>query len=275
MLSVSGRRLAVSRRLPPLLPRPLTPLGLVNSGRVHPPAKTAASITAAAAATTSGARLLSLQLGLLHLPAQFPSHFTHPLHFRHLRARVVLLRPGLLLLLLLPQPVEEVWLEGLGGGGGGRGVLAGHAHVGACAGEEGAGLGAGLVLAAQCEELEDVVGLEEAALLGVLQHAVGQELLEDLPEGIKHMYVQLKRFGKICLLKSSSTSMFVHKYLEDLPEVKHINVHPQSFEDLLEVKHIYVYPPKNLDLPEHIYVQPKTFEELPEVKHIYVHPPKS
>ena len=34
----------------------------------------------------------------------------------------------------------------------------------------------------QREELVDVVGLEEAPLLGVLQDTVGQKLFEDLPE---------------------------------------------------------------------------------------------
>ena len=34
----------------------------------------------------------------------------------------------------------------------------------------------------QGEELVDVVGLEEAPLLRVLQDAVGQKLFEDLPE---------------------------------------------------------------------------------------------
>ena len=50
--------------------------------------------------------------------------------------------------------------------------------------KDGTSLGAHAdVISTEGEELVEIVRLEEASLLGVLQHPVGEELLEDLPVG--------------------------------------------------------------------------------------------
>ncbi len=67
------------------------------------------------------------------------------------------------------------------------GSLGGH-DLGAGARKDGAGLGGALLSAgAECEELVEGVGLEEASLPWVLEHPVGQKLLEDLPAEQKHI----------------------------------------------------------------------------------------
>ena len=48
--------------------------------------------------------------------------------------------------------------------------------------KDGAGFGTHAdVITTECEELVEIVRLKEASLLGVLQHSIGEELLEDLP----------------------------------------------------------------------------------------------
>ena len=86
--------------------------------------------------------------------------------------------------------------------------MPGHANVRASASKEGAGLRPHLVLAAQREELKDVVGLEEAALLWVFQHTVGEELFEDLP-GAKH-FILIKKTNKILLTCMTAFNLYAN-----------------------------------------------------------------
>ena len=204
VLLVFGGSFAVGQLTPVLCrTRPCLPLTFVSLG-FNTPMRTATSVTTTNTTATTTTILLFLTLGLLHLSAEFARHLMHPFQFR--RFKTMMVRVLLSLLLLLPHLVKAVGLQGFGGWLGGDSSVPGHANVRAGASKEGAGLCPHLILAAQREELKDIVGLEEAALLWVFQHAVGEELFEDLPVA-KH-FILIKKTNKILLTCVTSFNLY-------------------------------------------------------------------
>ena len=59
-----------------------------------------------------------------------------------------------------------------------------------CPGKDGTGLCRSFeVIFAESEQVIEIVALEKSPLFGVFQNTVGQELLEDLPENHKEVFI--------------------------------------------------------------------------------------